>query len=243
MQKVKILGIAGSPRKNGNTAKLVKKALKGAASVPGIETEFYEMAGKRFHHCTATFHCLETGGCVFKDDLQDFTKRYLEADGIIWGAPVYHMAVPASMKAALDRFANSILCNHLRRGKDTPMWSKVCGVLVVGAARYGGQELTMSFLVNSSLLMNGVVVGGDTVKGNYIGATGYTGVPTPEPMSRLERLKSKDIVLNDEKGIECAINLGKRVAEMTRIVRAGMSVLKEELPSEYFATWEDLQWD
>ncbi|MCL5962495.1 MAG: NAD(P)H-dependent oxidoreductase, partial [Chloroflexi bacterium] len=51
MDKVKILGIVGSPRKKGNTAKLVAKALEGAMSVPGIETELYEMAGKKMHHC------------------------------------------------------------------------------------------------------------------------------------------------------------------------------------------------
>ena len=52
-------------------------------------------------------------------------------------------------------------------------------------------------------------------------------------MSRLERVKSKDTVLGDEKGIAAAINVGKRVAEMTKIVKAGMLTLAKELPSEY----------
>ena len=106
MQEVKILGVVGSPRKNGNTTKLVKKALEGATSVPGVKTELYEMAGKKYHYCIGCFECFTTGSCVFKDDLQDFARRYHEADSIIWGAPVYHMAVPASMKAAMDRFGN-----------------------------------------------------------------------------------------------------------------------------------------
>jgi hypothetical protein len=38
--------------------------------------------------------------------------------------------------------------------------------------------------------------------------------------------------------LRCAANLGKRVAEMTKIIRAGISVLKEELPEEYFYTRE-----
>ncbi|HHY95292.1 MAG TPA: flavodoxin family protein [Firmicutes bacterium] len=236
MQTVKILGIVGSPRKNGNTAKLVKKALDAAAAVPGVETELYEMAGKDFHHCIACFRCLETGDCVFQDDLQGFVKKYLEADGVIWGAPVYHMAVPASMKAAIDRFGHCVICKYVTMGKEFPRFSKVCGVLTIGATRYGGQDMVMSFLVNSSLLMNGVVVSGDTIMGNYIGASGYTGGASAEQMT------SKDVVLQDEEGLRCVTNLGKRVAEMTRIVKAGMLALRDELPPEYSYSWGELGW-
>ncbi len=238
MQEVKILGIVGSPRINGNTAKLVSKALDGAMSVPGVKTELYEMAGKKIHHCTACHKCLKTGACAFKDDFQDFVKRYLEADGILMGAPVYHMSVPGSMKATLDRLGNCIICSSIMQGKNMPLFNKVCGVLTAGLARYGGQEFTMSFLLNSSLLMNGVVVSGNTMLGSYIGAASY--LPVPEKLSRTERAKSKDIVLGDEKGIASAVDLGKRVAEMTRIVKAGMSVLEKELPSEYFYTSDEL---
>jgi multimeric flavodoxin WrbA len=240
MQKVKILGVVGSPRKNGNTAKLVKKALEGAMTVPSVETELYEMAGRKYHHCTSCYKCLTTGSCVFKDDLQDLVRRYHEADGIIWGAPVYHMAVPASMKAAIDRFGSYNIGHWMKLGQSSPRFSKVCGVLTVGAARYGGEEMVLNFLVNSSLLKAGIVVAPDSSLGCYLGAVGYVGPPTSGPMNRTERLKSKDVVLNDEKGIESAINLGKRVAEVTRIVRAGVSVLGKELPSEYFYTWEEL---
>ena len=69
MQEVKVLGISGSPRRGANTAILVKKALEGASSVPGVKTEFYEMAGKKFHHCIGCLKCHDKGECVFKDDL------------------------------------------------------------------------------------------------------------------------------------------------------------------------------
>lgn len=243
MEKVIILGVSGSPRKNANTAKLINKALEGAAGVPGVETEFYEMAKKRYHHCTGCYHCLKTGQCIYKDDFQEFVKSYFQADGIIWGAPVYHMAVPGSMKAMLDRFSNALLANSLKRSRSFPRFNKVCGVLTVGAVRYGGQDMVCSFLVNSSLMMNNIAVAGDTSLGNYIGAVGYVGVPTPEPIDRIKRLKSRDVVLHDEKGLELAANLGKRVAEITRIVKAGMSALRKELPGEYFPAWEDLEWD
>jgi hypothetical protein len=85
-------------------------------------------------------------------------------------------------------------------------------------------------MIQSSLVMNGVVVSGDTVMGNYIGAAANTGELS------MERLKSKDGILEDKEALNCAGNLGKRVAEMTRVVKAGLLALKEELPAEYFNT-------
>lgn len=245
MEKVRILGIVGSPRKNGNTAKLVKKALEGASSVSGVETELYEMAGKEFHHCIGCFHCLTKRGCRFKDDFQDFVKRYLAAHGVIWGAPVYHMGVPGLMKGAIDRLSNALMCTFINRGKDIPRFGKVCGVLTVGGSRYGGQDLVLAFLVNSCLMMNGVVVSGDSVMGNYIGAAAYTGAPgCVEAYPTLkDQVMHKGVSLKDQEGVTCVINLGKRVAETTRVVRAGMLALEKELPSEYFYRWEELGWE
>ena len=162
-----------SPRKNGNTAKLVARALEGANSVSGIKTELYKMASRKYHHCIACFRCKKTRMCVLVDDFQGFAGRYLEADGIILGAPVYHMAIPASMKAALDRLSNSIMNNSLMRGRKMPVFNKVCGVLTVGAHPHWGQEFVLSFLVNSSLLMNGIIVSGDSMSGDYIGTATY----------------------------------------------------------------------
>ena len=240
MQEVTILGIVGSPRMNGNTAQLVKKALEGAKSVAGVRTELYQMAGKKIHHCIGCFKCSKIGACVFKDDFQDLARRYVEADGIILGAPVYHFSVPGSMKAALDRLANSIMGASRMQGRIMPMFSKVCGVLTVGAHRNGGQDFTLSFLACSSLLMNGLVVAGNTMQGDYIGTAGFLAASVPKEMSRAEMLASKDIVLNDETAVTSAIGLGKRVAEVTRIVKAGKSVLEKELPGEYFYKSDEL---
>lgn len=224
----------GSPRENANTAKLVQKALEAARSVSGIETELYQMAGKKFHHCTGCYNCLRTGGCVFKDDFHDFVRKYMESDGIIWGSPIYHMSITGLMKNAIDRLGNSTLCNWIKRGVEVPRLNKVCGTLTIGATRYGGQDLVNTFMIQSSLLMNGVVVSGDTILGNYIGAAAYTGGASPE------QLRSKKVVLEDTEGMMCAANLGKRVAEMTKVVKAGLEALKDELPNEYFYTWEEL---
>jgi multimeric flavodoxin WrbA len=231
MEKVRILGIVGSPRKKGNTAKLVKEALEAISSFPWVETELFEVAGKKINHCLSCYKCMEKLQCIQKDGLYEFCEKFMAADGIIWGVPVYHMSVPSVVKALLDRFGNMMLWRYLAQGKDVPRFSKVCGVLTNGASRYGGQDLTLSFLVNSSLLMNGVVVAGDTIRGDsYIGAAAWTG-QGPNPLAM-------DNVLQDERGIACARSVARRVAEMARIVKAGKAALGSDLPSDYSYTWD-----
>jgi len=221
--------VAGSPRKDGNTTKLVERALEGAAAVEGVETELYQLAGKKIHHCISCYKCMEKGECVFDDDLMDFIDKYLEADGVIWGAPVYHMSVPASMKALLDRLGNLIICHYLHKGMGVPRFSKACGVVTNGGHRYGGQDLTLSFMIGSCLMLNGVVVSGETLMGSYIGAAAHSG----QGMDAF----AKDNILNDAEGLMCAEGVGKRVAETTLIITAGKVALGEKLPEEYSSEW------
>ena len=239
MQEVKVLGISGSPRKGANTAKLVKKALEGATSVQGVETELYELAGKKIHHCIGCLKCYNTGACAFKDDFQDFVKRWMEADGIILAAPVYRMGIPGVMQAALERFSCSTAGYFRELGRGVPRYNKVCGVLTVGATRYGGQEMVLNYLMSVCVSGNSIVVSGDTLVGSFIGAAAWQLAGFSSERTK-EAIKSKDNVLNDGEGIACAINVGKRVAEMTKIVKAGMLALGKELPDEYFYAWKEL---
>ncbi|MFC2062990.1 flavodoxin family protein, partial [Chloroflexota bacterium] len=88
--EVTVLGICGSPRKKGNTFRLLEKALSGAESISNVKTELYELAGRKIHPCIGCCKCFETGSCVYKDDFQEFLRKYMGADGLILGAPVYH---------------------------------------------------------------------------------------------------------------------------------------------------------
>ena len=54
-------------------------------------------------------------------------------------------------------------------------------------------------------------------------------------------MREKDIGVEDEEEFKHVANLGKRVAEMTRIVKAGISVVRVDLPREYFYSLEELQ--
>jgi hypothetical protein len=82
MKKVIILN--GSPRKNFNTAQLLKEAQKGAESV-GAEVEYVDLVDLNFKGCMSCFACkrkgVDLGGlCAIKDDLRPVLERIVNAD-------------------------------------------------------------------------------------------------------------------------------------------------------------------
>jgi multimeric flavodoxin WrbA len=99
---MKVIGVEGSPRKNGNTEKLVKTILD-SASENGAETTFYKLTAMNISHCLGCFNCRETGTCVTKDDMQLLHKEIQDSDVIILGSPVYMWQVSGQMKLFMDR--------------------------------------------------------------------------------------------------------------------------------------------
>jgi len=104
---MKILAINGSPRKSWNTATLLKKALKGAAS-RGADTELVHLYDLAFTGCTSCFACKIRGGksygrCAVKDGLTPVLKQVEEANGLILGSPIYFGNVSGEMRSFLER--------------------------------------------------------------------------------------------------------------------------------------------
>ena len=110
---MKIIAINGSPRKNWNTATLLKKALEGAAS-QGAETELINLYDLKYSGCISCFACKrkdgEHGKCAVKDDLTPILEKLKTVDAIVFGSPIYYMNITARMGAFLERFlfSNSI---------------------------------------------------------------------------------------------------------------------------------------
>ena len=102
----KIYAVNGSPRKNGNTAQLLQKALEGAASA-GAEVKLIQLADLNFSGCRSCFACKKLAnpspGCVLKDDLAETLKELLHADGIIMGSPIYFGAETGLYRNFLER--------------------------------------------------------------------------------------------------------------------------------------------
>lgn len=117
---MKIMAINGSPRKKWNTGTMLANALEGAAAAyAGAETELINLYDYKYHGCISCFECKRLGGpsygkCVVKDDIQPILQRVVEADGVIFGSPIYFSDVTGMMRCFLER----LLFSHFVYDKD-----------------------------------------------------------------------------------------------------------------------------
>lgn len=129
---MKVVGINGSARKDGNTA-LAIKTVFAELERAGIETELIQLAGKPVRGCAACYTCFKQQNkkCVFDNDIiNECITKMAEADGIILGSPTYFADVSAEMKALIDR------AGFVSKGNNDLFKHKV-GAAVV-AVRRGG---------------------------------------------------------------------------------------------------------
>lgn len=103
---MRILGIVGSPRKNGNTDAIVSEVLRGAASQDAA-CEKVSLGDLRISGCIACDAC-KVGpgyiGCAIDDDMQPIYQQLLAADALVIGSPIYCFGPTAQVKAFLDRW-------------------------------------------------------------------------------------------------------------------------------------------
>jgi multimeric flavodoxin WrbA len=223
--EVKILGIAWSPR-HGNTEIMVDEALQAAGQLPGVTTEFYSVAGKKIFPCKVKDPCWEKPDpeklCwCYKHDADAFheiVQLVSEADGIIWGAPVYWMSVPSEMQAFFDRSRTIEALGWKWR-------NKVAGFLTVAWDRNGGQETAIQRMRTWATMHDFLVVGVGPERpeisiGGYLGAMGIQGFPFPK--------ESLEAVREDTSAMFASKCVGWRVAEMAKIVKAGYATVPRE---------------
>jgi len=99
---MKILGFDGSPRKNGNTEKLVKTILQGAEA-NGAETRHYRVAKMNISPCLGCMDCRASGICTHNDDMTPLYDEIQSSDAIVIGSPIYMWQVNAQTKTFMDR--------------------------------------------------------------------------------------------------------------------------------------------
>lgn len=100
---MKILGIAASPRKDGNTEFFTQTTLDFLKE-KGFDTELILLRHYNVHACIGCYSCMEHKECSQKDD--DFNvlfQKMKESQGIILGTPVYYSGVVPNLMCLLDR--------------------------------------------------------------------------------------------------------------------------------------------
>lgn len=102
---MKVIGINGSPRSEGNTSIIIGEIFKELEK-HGIETELVQLGGSAIRGCTACGACFKSknGLCAMQGDvINDIIQKAADADGIILGSPVYFADVTPEMKAFIER--------------------------------------------------------------------------------------------------------------------------------------------
>lgn len=113
MRCMKVVGINGSPRKNGNTAILLQTVFSELYQ-QGIETELIQLSEQAIRGCNACLGCMKRQNkqCVIIDDgFNDCLAKMISADGIILGSPVYAAGVTSQIKAFIDRASMVLAAN------------------------------------------------------------------------------------------------------------------------------------
>jgi len=99
----KIVALLGSPVLDGNTARLLDEAIRGAKEA-GCEVEKLEVAHMDVLPCMEFFQCMGSETCLIQDEMEGIFRKFRELDGLIVATPVMTMGVPGRLKSFIDRF-------------------------------------------------------------------------------------------------------------------------------------------
>lgn len=149
---ISVLALTASPRKTGYTAKLLGALLREFPKGTAIEiVNLYELDPTP---CNACGYCRAVNGCT-KKDLEDFFKKFENADIIIFATPIYFMGVPAPMKALIDRFQRYYEA-RFRRGVKHPIEKHRKAALIVTSGSDGeiGFEVIKHQLLQAFTVLN-----------------------------------------------------------------------------------------
>jgi multimeric flavodoxin WrbA len=191
---MKVIGINGSARKDGNTSILIQKVFE-PLTAQGIEAELIDLGAKSVRGCLACMQCFEKkdGHCVQDQDaLNDILDAMRVADGIILGTPVYFADISGQIKCFMDR-------SGLVARANGNMFKRKVGAGVV-AVRRAGSVATFHSL-NAYFTIAEMIVVGSTYWNMGYG-------------------REKQETLKDDEGMQTMANLGKNMAWLLQSIEA-----------------------
>ncbi|MBU7016663.1 MAG: flavodoxin family protein [Theionarchaea archaeon] len=182
---MKVLGISGSHRKQENTYRVLKEALRASET----DSEIVEISDLRLKSCRACYDLCskEPYTCVIKDDLNTIFWKMREVDGIILASPLYSpVLVPSQLAILMERLSCLHFFESVTHNSPQPLSDKLCGIIAVSGGSEPKELLTL--LAQFALMLHLNLV---TVK-RYP----YLGVWAKAPVEK------------DEEGMECAREMG-----------------------------------
>lgn len=131
---MKVLMLNGSSKNNGNTFAALNEIGK-QLNDEGIEYEIFQIGTKPVRDCIGCGQCSEEGCAFTDDDVNTFIAKAKEADGFIFGTPVYYAHPSGRILSFLDRvFYSSAKVFKFKPGA------------AIAIARRGGNSATIDCL-------------------------------------------------------------------------------------------------
>jgi multimeric flavodoxin WrbA len=171
-----LVAIYGSPRRNGNTAVLLKRAVAGARS-GGAQVDEFVLRDMKMSPCLEIYGCKADGRCVIEDDFQPLCDAVLGADGLMVASPIFFYSVSAQLKIFMDRCQSLWVKKYWIDRIPFKHWTATRkGIFIsVGATRgrklFDGAMLSMKYFFDvldtelwRSLLFRGLDFEGDVLK-------------------------------------------------------------------------------
>lgn len=215
--EIEILGISGSPVKGGNTEVFLREALIAAEQTENVNTKLISLAGKEIRSCRHCNWCIrkqeEDRACVQEDDMLGIYPDIVKADALLLATPVYITRLSGYLACFLDRF-RAFAWGNVYHGK---LRNKVGGALAVAWFRNRGAESALLTIISAFLAFEMIVVAPPEGFGSAYGAVGLSSEGGTGKFSYKKKLG----ILDDEYGLKGARALGKRVAEISRLIKAG----------------------
>ena len=113
---MKVLLINGSPHTNGCTATALAEMAR-IFEQENTEAEIIQIGSKAIRGCIACEKCRELGRCVFDDAVNETAQKFMEADGLVIGSPVYYGSPNGTVLSFLDRlFYSTSFPKHMKVG-------------------------------------------------------------------------------------------------------------------------------
>lgn len=188
---MKIIGLNGSPRKNGNTASLLQSLLEGAAK-EGAETKVLNLNEMNIRGCQGCNGCKKKGHCVIQDDMQTIYQAINDGDIgdiLVFASPIYMWQMTSQLKAVLDRLYAYVTIDY------KSILPKPIKVVLIFTQHRSDRESFMNYF--------------NSVAG-ILRVIGF--VPIPEIIVGIG-LKELSDVKNNEELMRSAYNFGRRLVQ------------------------------
>lgn len=144
---MRFIAVNGSPRKNWNTAALLDHALEGVkAGELDVQVERIDLYDYTYTGCVSCFACKRKdapcyGTCARKDAITDVIRKLSEADGIIFGSPIYFHDITAQLRALLERLLFAYLAYEKEYRSLAPKKMPTAFIYTMNATRQGMLEM------------------------------------------------------------------------------------------------------